>query len=161
MQYLPMKDRETIRKQIVDLYNNKHYNYSQIAKICNVTINTVKIWAQRQHVSNMLCEKKSIDDDLIHFIYQKAESKMKGDNVGSCREICEEVKEKFDKEISMSTVGRYLKKYAKEKERNNNHKKDIMKRNIIKKKISKGFCTITYIGKKKCREKISNNVQTK
>ena len=160
MQYLPMKDREKIRKQIVDLYNNKHYNYSQIAKMCNVTINTVKIWAQRQHVSNMLCEKKSIDDNIVSFIYQKAESKMKGDNIGSCREICEEVKKKFDKEISMSTVGRYLKKYIKEKESKNNSKKESKKRNNIKKKISKRFCTITYIGKKKNREK-GLNAQSK
>ena len=156
MQYLPMKEREKIRKQIVELYNNKHYNYSQIAKICNVTINTVKIWAQRQHVSNMLCQKKSIDDDIVRFIYQKAERKMKGDNVGSCREICEEVKAKFEKEISMSTVGRYLKRYARDKERNSNKNNENRKRNDKKHKRSKGFCTITYIGKKKNREKALN-----
>ena len=164
MQYLPMKDREKIREQIVDLYNNKHYNYSQIAKICKVTLNTVKIWSQRKNVNNMVCPSRITDENIIKFIYQKAENKMKGEKIGSCREISEEIKEKFNMEISVSTVGRYLTKYIKNKENENKNNKKLTHKYIENKnqsnqghKKKQQFCKITYIGNKKHREKNKND----
>lgn len=157
MQYLPMKDREKIREQIIDLYNNKHYNYSQIAKICKVTINTVKIWSKRQNVNNMICQTRIIDDNIIKFIYQKADNKMKGEKIGSSREISEEIKAKFSIEISVSTVGRYLAKYIKTKENENKNNKKLIQRNLenrnqVSYKNKQQFYKITYIGNKKNRK---------
>ena len=154
MKKLKIGKRKKVRSKIQELSNLKNengkplLNSTKIAELVGVSHNTVKTWSQRETTNNVSKSQKKLDEPISEYLYQLSKQKINGENIGSSREIVQKVYKKFKINISISTVGRYLKKHTSSILKNKKLKK-IKKLHHHKTKKRHQFCIVKIIKHKK------------
>ena len=99
------------KRASIQLYyeNNPNAKDADIAKLYNVSNKTVSKWNRRKYFTDKVRERKTkMNNKIKRFLITRAKNKFTGIENASCRKLSEQIKNKFNINISKTTVNNWL-----------------------------------------------------